>query len=382
MFLISNTCLITQTIVGAESNVTASTILSQGTIDYSSNPTPTPSPTPMPTQTVTGLHVDGNKLKDAKGNVVVLRGVDDSCTTWLDAGVGYDDAQFSYMRDWGCNAVRITISDWDIGYTPGNLGVYENSAFWTKLDSQVDAAIDNGIYPIICGWATMGISPDGVYAGNVANFIPKYHSWADFISVYTQLAQRYAGKNVIYELWNEPLYCPLATYQTQMETAVDVIRTYDANAIVIVQAVSTGDWDGWNLEFVQTHPISKPNIVYCHHHYAYYGTYGDPSPSAIQYLLGSNGAYTMYADWVIANGYPVIFTEIGPNGAPDEPAFNSQHAAWLNGFMSTTDALGYSGYTAWRWATPQYVGNDALLADWNGSPTTYGQVLRDYYLTH
>jgi len=87
---------------------------------------------------------------------------------------------------------------------------------------------------------------------NIADFIPKYHTWNDYISVYTQLAQRYAGKGVIYEMWNEPLYCSLSTYQTQMQATVDAIRTYDSNAIVIVQAVGTGDWDTQSLHFVQT----------------------------------------------------------------------------------------------------------------------------------
>ncbi|MFX0008364.1 MAG: glycoside hydrolase family 5 protein [Candidatus Hermodarchaeota archaeon] len=380
MFLISNTYLIPQAIVGAQSNATASTtsILSQGTIDYSLNLTPEPTPTP----TFSALHVDGNKLKDANGNVVVLRGVDDSITTWWDSGVGYDTEQFAYMRDWGCNAVRITISDWDIGYTPGNLGVYENAAFWTRLDNLVNGAISNGIYPIICGWATMGPSPDGIYSGVVSDFIPKYHTWTDFLNVYSLLAQRYAGKNVIYELWNEPLYCPLDTYKTYMEAAVDAIRTYDANAIVIVEAVSTGGWETWNLQFVKTHHINRPNIVYCVHQYGSYdGVFKDSSPSGILNSLGSNGAYTCYADWVLANGYPVIITEFGISGVGTTPV-SSQHVTWLNNFMSTVDDAGYCGYTAWRWATPDLVGVDALLADWYGNPTTFGQVIRDYYVIH
>ena len=349
----------------------------------SPTPTPTATPKPTPTQQYSSLHVDGNKIKDANGNTVILRGVDNSITTWWDAGVGYDAAQYAYMKNWGCNAVRLTISDWDIGYKPGNLGVYSNSAFWTRLDSQVNAAIANGIYPIICGWATMGNSPNGQYSGNVADFIPKYHSWNDYTSVYRQLAQRYANRGVLYEMWNEPLYCNLNTYQTQIQTTVDAIRTYDPSAIIIVQAVGTGDWNTQSLKFVQTNSINRPNIVYCVHQYAWQTT--DNSQSAIKAKLGCNGAYTAYADWVLAHGYPVIATEfgIGGNGRDyDVHPMNSWSATWLNNFMIVCDKDGYSGYTAWRWCTSSYDVPWYLLTDWKGTPTTYGTTLKTYYLTH
>ncbi len=323
------------------------------------------------------------QIKRANGNTVILRGVDNSITTWWDAGVGYDAAQYSYMKNWGCNTVRLTISDWDIGYTKGKLGVYENSAFWTRLDSQVNAAIANGIYPIICGWATMGNTPDGQYSGNVANYLSKYHTWTDYINVYKLLAQRYAGKGVIYEMWNEPLYCSLSTYQTQIQATVDTIRTYDPNAIIIVQAVGTGDWQTQNLRFVQTNPINRPNIVYCMHQYA--NQVNDNSQSMIRWKFGSNGAYTAYADWVLSHGYPVICTEFGCGGnGRDYEAhpMNDWSATWLNNFMTVCDTDGYSGYTAWRWCTSNYDTPWNLLSNWSGAPTTYGTTIKNYYTTH
>ena len=339
--------------------------------------TPTSSNTP-PTASTT-LHVEGTKLKDSNGNTITLRGVDDSITTWYDAGVGYNDAQFAYMADWGCNAVRFTVSDWDFGYTAGNLGVYSSSTFWTRLDSQVNAALANGLTPIICGFSTMGNSPDGVYSGNVANFMSKYHTWNDYIKIYSMLAQRYADRGVIYEMINEPLYCNLATYQTQMEATVDAIRTYDANAIVIVQAVGTADWDTQNLQFIQSYPIRRSNIVYTAHIYSWQIT--SNTESAIRGKL-SSGYYNLYAAQAIASGYPVIFTEFGcgGNGVDYEVhSMNSWSDTWLNNFMSVCDKDGYSGYTAWRWCTSSYDEPWNLLADWNGNPSTYGHVIKEYF---
>ena len=145
---------------------------------------------------------------------------------------------------------------WDIGYTPGSLGVYENSAFWTRLDNQVNASISRGIVPIICGWhAVLNDAPDGSNSINVANFMSSYHTWADYIKVYKLLAQRYADRGVIYEMYNEPLYCSWSTYKTEMEATIDTIRTYDANAVVVVQAVGSGDRETQSLQFVQTYPL-------------------------------------------------------------------------------------------------------------------------------
>jgi aryl-phospho-beta-D-glucosidase BglC (GH1 family) len=287
------------------------------------------------------------------------------------------------MKNWGCNAVRINIGMWDIGYSSGNLGCYSNSAFWVRLDSQINAAIANGITPIICGWHAI---PDdysnGVDSCSVNTFMNTYHTWTDYQNVYKMLAQRYTGKDVIYEMYNEPLNCDLATYQTQMEATIDIIRTYDADAVVIVQAVGTGSWDTQNLQFVQNYPIRRSNIVYCVHIYAWQIT--SNTASAIRSKL-SSGYYNLYAAQTLASGYPVIFTEFGCGGNGqdnNEHQMNDWSATWLNNFMAVCDSDGYSGYTAWRWSTSNYDSLYYLLADWNGNPTTYGTVIRNYYMDH
>jgi hypothetical protein len=370
---------------------------------FESTTTPNPT-TPQETlnnMSLPALHVDGNKIKDANGNTVILRGVDDSITTWWDSGVGYDAAQMLYMKNWGCNAVRITISDWDLGFTTGNLGVYENAAFWTRLDSLVNDAIANGLYPIICGWATMGNykwngaafvgaaygETGAIMTMDVAQFMSDCHTWADYVEVYNRLAQRYTGKNVLYELYNEPLYCNLATYKAQNEAATDAIRTHDPNAIVIVQAVSSGDWIDQSLAFTQSYAINRSNIVYCVHTYSHQTH--DTSQSAIRAKLTGSGNYNLYATECLAAGHPVIVTEFagGGNGVDyvmhswSESGVTAFSTAWLNNFMAVATADGYCGFTAWRWCTSAY-DYACLLTNWSGNETTYGSVIKTYYLTH
>jgi aryl-phospho-beta-D-glucosidase BglC (GH1 family) len=352
-------------------------------------PTPVPVTTPAPTinPQYAGLRVDGNKIKDADGNIVILRGVVDSSTTWA-GGLGAGNNQFVYMRNWGCNVVRITVGMWDIGYTKGNLGCFSDSSYMARLDSQVNYAIANGIYPMIGAWhAIQGDCPDGSDSTNVGSFMSKYHTWTDYQNVYKILAQRYAGRGVIYEMYNEPLFANLATYKTQMEATIDTIRTYDPTAIVVVQAVGSGNWDTMSLRFLQSNPINRANVLYSVHVYA---AQCGSSQSAIRAKLGS-GTYNCYADWALAHGYAVMSTEFGGGGNGkangqshlwSESGVTVFSTAWLNSFMTVFDADGYSGYTAWRWCTSGQDNIWNLLSDWNGNPTTYGKVVRNYYLTH
>jgi aryl-phospho-beta-D-glucosidase BglC (GH1 family) len=345
-------------------------------------------PSPPSTTGLSPLHVDGSRIKDSNGDTVILRGAANYVDTWMDHGVEL----LGYARSQGCNAIRISIADWNFGYTPGSLGDYESSSWLSQLDTIVYGAIANGMYPIIDGWATVAYCPHGIHSVYCSHFITDlggvHHSWADFVNVYSLLAQRYAGNNVIYELYNEPLACPLATYKTYMEAAVDAIRTHDPNALVVVQAVSTGDWDTQNLQFVQTHAINRSNIVYCFHLYA------NQSPgntqSAIRAMLDNGGSYTRYADLAISLGYPVIVTEFGGGGngvdsdwhVRTEPGVESYSNTWLYNFMLTCDEDGLSGYTFWRFCTAQVEPESDWLSNWSGSVTSYGATCRDYYLAH
>lgn len=79
--------------------------------------------------------------------------------------------------------------------------------------------------------------------------------------------------------------------------------------------------------------------------------------------------------------YPVVITEFGPDSSTiGEPS--AFVITWINNFMTVVDADGYSSYTAWRWTALAYDNSNMLLADWNGNPTTYGTIIKKYYLDH
>src|SRR5947209_11551962 len=82
-------------------------------------PTPTPTPTPILSNGAAGLHVVGNKLVDANGNVVRLHGVDRSGSEYaciqnagiFDGGGTNDDSQIPLIKAWHANEILIGLNE-------------------------------------------------------------------------------------------------------------------------------------------------------------------------------------------------------------------------------------------------------------------------------
>jgi len=389
-FLISMTCLTPLPIVGAQSNKNISSIgiSSYGTISYSptptptptptSTPTPTPSPTPTPTPTtgLSPLHVDGTHLKDANGNIVILRGVVYSTSQWWgDYDSQCTEQQFIYLHNMGCDCVSLSIQDYTFDQYHG-ANCYNNPNFWTKLDNIIAWTYAHGLYVNLRFWATSGADANG----NPSNHLNTYmsggtneYTWSYWLSIANTISSRYKNyNNIIYEPLSEGLYCSYSDYQTHMQNVIDTIRANAPNAIINVQAESSGDWP-CTFAFEQSNPINRSNIIFSCDPYGFF-TYPNNSPSAIASSLSTIGTY-----WLESNGYCVFFSEFGPQ---DTNPYSSWDTTWLNNFMALCDSNGYSGYTAFRWCTSASDSAYYLLADWNGDLSTYGTTVSTYYLAH
>ena len=400
---ISVTYLTSSSIASAQS-ASSIGLSSYGTISYSANPirtptptptaTSTPTPTPTPTRTPTptptptsspaksqglsALHVDGNKLKDANGNVVILRGVIFDVTEQSDH---ITQTQFNYMKSWGCNVVRLNVQCYYLEGVHDGSGQITSSTLLSWIDNCVSYATNAGLYVILNGFHTATNNcPHGIQNDILSHYMTVDWTWTQWLNLWNQYATRYAGySNVMYELINEPRYISASDYQTHMRAGIDQIRTHNANAICVVQASSSADWEGWSFNFEKTNPISRSNVIYSYHLYG--GNSQDNTQSHIMYHFGSNGDYSAYADWMLANGRCVISTEFGGGRDQEEPPWDSWQTTFIQNFMAALDANGYSGYTAHQWVVN---GGEfeQLLADWNGNPTTYGTTVKNYYLSH
>jgi hypothetical protein len=365
-FLILIICSSILPVLSLQSNIGIS---SYGTINHAT------------TQLLT-LHVDGKYLKDSSGNKVILRGVTYKSEFWYGSSLGAE--QYTYMKNWGCNCVRIDVQCFTLEGSHGSDGRINDQNLLTSIDNQVSWATNAGLYVIFSGFFTnTGPCPHNIPNNHLDHYMTVDWTWTQWVNLWDQYATRYASyQNVMYELINEPLYVSRSDYQTHMRAAIDQIRTHNANAICVVQESGYSDWDTCDFQFEQTNPINRANVLYSLHLYSYHMV--DNSQSAIRTKLGSNGAYTHYADWMLANGRCVISTEFGDQGTGqdyqihynDWAACASFSTPWLNNFMTVFDTDGYSGYTCETWDTY------TLLSDWNGNPNGFGTVIKTYYLSH
>jgi len=326
-------------------------ISSHGTVDYST------------TVNISRLHVEGTQIKDQFGKRVYLKGVNLETKEWWSEGYGTEQ-QFIYIKNWGFNVVRVVIQAWAI-----EAGVMNNPNFLGRLDNMISWAEKHGMYVVLDGWHNSGWTSDGIYRFDVSKYM--VDKWDDWIEQWRFLATRYKGRiNVLYDLMNEPIYVPSNEfYQTKMRQAIDMIRAIDPNVVIIVEEMSTGDWDGMGFSFEQTHPINRPNVIFSGHQYGS-GPKGWILPSdkvSIRQLLSMKKW-----DWVLQNGRAVW---IGECGVYNADGLVIQEKTWLRNFMEVCAEDGYSGWCAWRWATSGWY---YVLADWSGNPSDYGKILQEF----
>ena len=340
-------------------------ISSYGTIDYST----------------TGLlrwHVDGKYLKDANGNIVILRGVNLQQDYWWDTDVAYNENQFIYMENWGINSVRITI--WTsllevvgLNYAP----------LLTRLDNLINWANAHGIYVILSGWHAGGVV-NGIWTNSPPRYMEGQRwTWQQWYDWWALLAARYASKNIIYDVYNEPLEWGFADHQTRIRTVIDnYIRPNDPDSIVMVEAISPdSDWTHQNFLFEQTYPINRSNVIFDFHIYG--SEWAVNSQADIRTRLAGNykGGYST---WMITNNRAVISGEFGSDNTGNNPQSDAWCQTFISNFMAVLDTDGFSGYIAWLWflkgANYNVWHHNQLLADWNGNPSSYGNVVKTHYL--
>jgi len=187
------------------------------------------------------LWVDGSKLKDAKGKVVVLRGMSFGWHNWYYRFYNPNAVKWLY-QDWGCSVLRLAI-----GAEPED-GYIDNPE-WTKetLASVVEAAIKEGIYVII-DWHCHNIELDGAKG------------------FFTEMAELYGEyPNVIYEIINEPDNEQWSDIKAYAVEIISEIRKIDPDNIILV---GTPTWSQ-DVDVVADDPIlGFNNIMYSLHFYA------------------------------------------------------------------------------------------------------------------
>ena len=231
------------------------------------------------------LHVEGNKLLDAQGKAVLLRGVNIASLEWTTQGDHMEEAFNHAIREWKAHIIRMPLAqDRWFGKTSGQAD--GGASYRALVDKLVDLSGTTGTYIDLdlhwsdCGkWANEG-------SKLAQHPMPDAHS----VLFWKDVAIRYKDQpNVFFGLYNEPHDVPWATWRdggtvkekpSRRETNLppviyesvglqqlyDTVRAAGAGNMVTVSGL---DW-GYDLRGVlEGHAISGTNFVYETHPYPF-----------------------------------------------------------------------------------------------------------------
>ena len=338
-------------------------------------PAPTPVPTPAPTPApgaLSPLVVRGNALVNSSGAAVQLLGVNRSGTEYACIqGWGIfdgpnDAASVRAIAAWRTNAVRVPLNEDCWLAINGAPAAYSGTNYRQAIQSYVSLLNQNGLYAILeLHWSAPGTQK----ATGQQPMLDRDHS----VTFWSQVAATFKGNNaVLLEPYNEPYpdnnsdttaawqcwrdggTCPGQNYQAAgMQEIVSAIRATGATNVILLDGVQYSNALSQWLTYAPSDPLN--NLAASWH------VYNFNVCAAATCWNNTAGA--------VAARVPVVATEVGTDNCS---------ATFMNSLMSWLDAHN-SGYLAWTWDDwGTACGNIALIVDYTGTPTTYGQIIKTH----
>jgi endoglucanase len=231
------------------------------------------------------LHVQGTRLLNARGESVLLRGVNIASLEWTTQGEHMEEAFDHAIHQWKANIIRMPLAqDRWFGKTAGQKD--GGASYRALVDKLVDASAAAGAYIDLdlhwsdCGtWANEG-------SKLAQHPMPDAHS----VLFWTDIATRYKNQpNVLFGLYNEPHDIAWAVWRdggtvtekpSKKETnqppvvyeAVGLQELYDTVRAVGAENVVTISGNEWGYDLrgvLQGHAITGSNLVYETHPYSF-----------------------------------------------------------------------------------------------------------------
>jgi len=214
------------------------------------------------------LSVDGTQLVSQNKQPVALHGVSFG---WHCFWPRFYNAQAVewLAKDWHATVVRAAI-----GVEPKDGYIDDPKTAVTDAENIIDGAIKSGIY-VMVDWHLHHINLD---------------SAMQFFTIIAKKYHRYP--NIIYELFNEPVYSSWTDVKNYSEKLIALIRKYDKKNVILV---GCPHWDQ-DINLPAADPITGyKNIMYTVHFYA--GTHREE--------------LRRRSDSALAKGLPVFISESG-----------------------------------------------------------------------
>jgi hypothetical protein len=340
-------------------------------------PPTTPPPTsPPPAGAAPALHVSGNRIVTANGTPYRLLGVNRSGGEFACIqGNGFwdgpmDQTSVSAIRSWKVRSVRVPLNEqcW-LGVAPVQ-SQFGGTAYQNAVKTYVNLLVANGITPIVeMHWNFGQYTGPSAGCSDVNATCQKPMPDAQYApSFWTGVANAFKGNDaVILELFNEPYVdratgnettawtcwrdggtCPGVSYQVAgFQSLVNAVRGTGATNIIEIGGLAySNDLTQW-LSFK---PSDPPNNLAAFAHVYNFNSCSNTSCYDSQFAP-------------VAAQVPLSLTEIGENDCAH---------GFVDTLMNWADSHGV-GYLGWTWNTWDCSSGPALISNYDGTATSFGQ---------
>ena len=282
------------------------------------------------------LRTQGAYIVNSSGEPVQLFGMSLFWSQWM--GKYYSSETVAWLKnDWKCSVVRVAMGVEHGGY----LSNPETEK--QKVFTVVDAAIREGIY-VIVDWHD--------------HHAEKHQDAA--VRFFSELAEKYDDKrNVIYEIYNEPLDVSWSeVIKPYSQAVINAIRKHDPDNLI---ACGSRQWSQ-RVDEAASDPIEGTNIVYTLHYYA------STHKEELRKIARS----------AIEKGVPVMVTEIGITEASGNGFIDEKEArAWWD-FMDQYKISWCNWFVADKKENSAALKPGTKLSGWNDdSLTRSGTIIRN-----
>jgi endoglucanase len=310
------------------------------------------------------LHVSGDQILDAANTPVQLNGVNRSGAEYACIqGWGFfdgptDAASIVAMHSWHIHVVRVPLNEdcW-LGINLPN-PAYGGTAYRQAITGFVHRLENNGMNVILdLHWSAPGTTA----ADGQRPMADVDHSPAFWRSVALKFGQDQA---VLFDLFNEPhdiswgcwlngCTLPEGWKAAGMQRLVNAVRNAGAKNVLLLGGIGwSGDITEWH-QYEPTDPLGQ--LVAAWHVYNFGGC-----TDATCWAANVAG---------VAGAAPVLLGEFGENDCAHP---------FVDSLMSWADGQGI-GYVAWTWDAWDCNSGPALITDYSGAPTTYGEGVRSHF---
>ncbi|MFG2039515.1 cellulose binding domain-containing protein [Dactylosporangium sp. NPDC048998] len=345
---------------------------------------PSTSPSSPPPGSAPKLKVSGNKLVTSTGATYRLLGVNRSggefaCIQGNGIWDGpMDQASINAMRTWKVRTVRVPLNEECWLGTSNVQAAYGGTNYQNAVKSYVNLLISSGITPIVeMHWNYGQYTGPSAGCSDVKATCQKPMPDAQYApSFWTGVANAFKGNDaVIFDLFNEPYperatgsaatgwacwrdggTCSGISYQVAgFQSLVNAVRATGATNVIMIGGLAyANDLTQW----LQYKPTDSQNNIAAFAHIYNFNTCSNTSCYDSQLAP-------------VAQQVPLSLTEIGENDCAH---------GFVDTLMNWADGRGV-GYLGWTWNTWNCSTGPSLISDYNGTPTAFGQGVKDRLAT-